>query len=278
MHVGNSLRDIFGISKPIIGAVHFAPLLGYKDSPGIESILENAEKDLRALEEGGVDGVIFENNYDLPHKINVGPETVVSMSYLCAELGKDLSIPFGISVLWNDYKAALAIAKVVGGKFVRVPVFVDSVETDFGVINADPVEVIKYRSNIEAEGVSLFTDIQVKHATMLKERPIAESAIEAEKQGADVLIVTGRWTGNAPDISKLREAKESSKLEIIVGSGLDASNVERIFQYADGAIVSTSLKEGRAIASERNVKPMSARINTQKVFELMRIVKKIREY
>jgi hypothetical protein len=270
------LNSIFKKEKPIIGALHFAPLLGYKGFEGFERILENARSDARALEDGGVDGIIFENNYDLPHKVNVGPETVASMTYLCNELRKEISIPHGISVLWNDYTAALSVAKVTGGKFVRVPVFVDSVDTDFGRIIANPEAVTGCRSAFGMDDVAIFTDIQVKHATMLKERPVKESALEAERSGSDTIIVTGRWTGNAPEIAKIKEAKEAIKLDVIVGSGLDSKNASEILKYADGAIVSTALKEETSIADARNVKPTSARIDERKVKELIDVVDEIR--
>ncbi len=276
MSNNGTLFEIFGVEKPLIGAVHFMPLLGYEGFVGFDRILENARDDVRAMEDGGIDGIILENNYDLPHKINVGPETVASMTYLCNELRKEISVPHGISVLWNDYRAALSIAKVTGGKFVRVPVFVDSVRTDFGTITAEPDSVTSYRSRLGIEGVKIFTDIQVKHATMLKERTVAESALDAEKQGSDALIITVKWTGNAPDAEKLKAAKEATTLDVLVGSGLDASNAAAIFEYADGAIVSTALKEGSGMEGERNVKPAGARISRVKVAELVSEVKRIR--
>ena len=273
----NSLQTIFNMDKPIIGALHFMPLLGIDGFESLDVILENAVKDARALEEGGIDGIIFENNYDLPHKIDVGPETVASMTYLCNELRKEISVPHGISVLWNDYKAALSIANATKGKFVRVPVFVDSVKTDFGTILAKPDEVTGYRSKLGMDKIGIFTDIQVKHATMLQDRPIAESAIDAQKHGSDVLILTGKWTGDAPDMAKLMEARKASDIDIIVGSGFDASNAASILEYSDGAIVSTSLKEGAVVIGERNVKPAQARISSQKVSALMSVVKSARK-
>ena len=58
-----TLAKIFKKRKNIIiGAIHFPPLLGYKDFPGLDVALKNAFADLRALETGGADGVIFENN------------------------------------------------------------------------------------------------------------------------------------------------------------------------------------------------------------------------
>jgi len=46
----------------MLSVIHFPPLLGYVDFPGFKVALRNAVKDLRELEEGGVDGIIVENN------------------------------------------------------------------------------------------------------------------------------------------------------------------------------------------------------------------------
>ena len=62
------LKTIFNKDKNIvIGAVHFPPLSGYADFPGLEVALQNALVDIRAFEAGGADAIIIENNYDIPH-------------------------------------------------------------------------------------------------------------------------------------------------------------------------------------------------------------------
>ncbi|MBI4095727.1 MAG: BtpA/SgcQ family protein [DPANN group archaeon] len=305
-----TLEKIFGIKKPIIGALHFSPMLGYAGFTSKDAILEKANFDLEAFlaknmgkltdEERhlvltyggisadeyelrhagiGVDGIIIENNYDFPHKINVGPETIAMMAYFGAEIRKKTNLPIGVSVLFNDYRAALAIAKVIGAKFIRVPVFVDDVKTDFGDICGNAKDVIEYRRSIGAEGVAIFADVQVKHAEMLdKTKTMALSTKQAIESGADAIILTGRWTGDAPNMEKLREARSAAgDFPILLGSGVDKENVLELFKYADGAIVSTSLKEGEKVAGERNVKPYDYRISETRVREFMQEVERVRQ-
>ncbi len=271
-----NIKSIFNTNKPVIGAIHFMPLIGYKEFKGLETTLEKALNDLGAIEDGGADAIIIENNYDLPHKVNVGPETVAAMTYLGLEIRKRTELPIGVSVLWNDYKAALSIAKVISGEFIRVPVFVDNVVTDFGEINAKPTEVVNYRKSIGCENISLFTDIHVKHAMMLEDKTLTESAKEAEENRADALIVTGSWTGKAPLGTDIEEVKKVTSLPVIIGSGLDPKNASLLFKYADGAIVSTSIKDGEAEENNRNIKPYDRRINKNKVEELMKEINKLR--
>ncbi|MBT7402736.1 BtpA/SgcQ family protein, partial [Candidatus Woesearchaeota archaeon] len=221
------LNKIFKTDKPIIGSLHFTPLLGYPNFKNIKKVLDAAIKDLEAFEKGGVNGIIVENNYDVPHKIEVGPETVACMSYLTSEIMKRTKLPVGVSVLWNDYKAALSIARVCGAKFIRVPAFVDSVKTAYGTVIAEPKKVIEYRKKIGAENVLLFTDVQVKHAEMLEERPLSESIIEAIVNKSDAIIITGKWTGDAPNIEELKIARDTAKdFPIFIGSGACKENIK----------------------------------------------------
>ncbi|RLG16900.1 hypothetical protein DRN62_02680 [Nanoarchaeota archaeon] len=270
------LQETLKTRKLIIGALHFKPLLGYEGFTNLSDILKTALKDLRAFERGGVDAVIVENNYDIPHKIFVGPETVSAMTFLTLNIVQKSRIPIGVNVLWNDYRAALSIAKVCGAEFVRIPVFVDNVRTDFGDIYGEAEEVIEFRERIKAKDVLLFTDIQVKHARMLKEKEIEESARQAIASGSDALIVTGRWTGEVPDLKKLRRVREAvGDFPILVGSGANKDNIRELLRYADGCIVSTSLKEGSRRRDERNVKPYECRIDERKVKEFVEVVRQV---
>ncbi len=267
----NKFKKIFNKEHGVvIGAIHFPPLLGFSEFPGFEIAQENALRDLKAFEQGGVDAIIFENNYDIPHTEFVGPEIGASMLLLGEEIKKATTLPIGISVLWNDYKTALSIAKVLDLQFIRVPVFVDTVKTSYGVIEGNFEEIIKFRKQIQAEHVALFTDIHVKHAEILSSYTIIESAQLAIKEGSDGLIITGKWTGDAPDLAEIKEVRASvADFPIICGSGVDSKNIHKLFQYASGGIVSTSLKEGASKQGEVNVKGYEQRINEEKVSELM---------
>ena len=269
------LQKIFKTKNPVIGMVHFPPLLDYKDFPGIEVCLEKSLKDAKTLQKGGVDGIMFENNYDTPHKIFVGPEIASSMTFLISEIKKHISLPIGINVLWNDYKTALSIAKICGAKFIRVPVFVDSVQTDYGKVLAEPEKVILFREQIGASDIALFTDIHVKHAKMLEEKTISYSAKEAIERGSDAIIITGKWTGDAPNVSDLEETRKAvgKSFPILIGSGATKDNIDILLKYADCVIVGTSLKTGSISQKEINLKSWQEIIDLEKTKEFVKKVK-----
>lgn len=233
----------FPSDRPLtIGMVHFAPLHGREGAPSPDVTLAKARADLAALLEGGIPAVMFENMYDFPHTERLDPPRQQQYRSLLAALTPGLRVPFGLSVLWNDYGAAFALAVEFGAQWIRVPVFVDSVETRYGVFRADPEAVIAERRRAGAEAVRIFADIQVKHAQMLVPRPIAESARAAAAAGADAIIITGTWTGDPAKIEDVRVAHGAVSIPILTGSGTTAENIAAYLPYLSGCIVGTTLK------------------------------------
>ncbi len=270
-----NLSRIFKRSQNIlIGAAHFPPLLGYAHSPGLDVAGKAAETDARRFFRGGMDGVIIENNYDLPHLPVVGPETVASMAMLGARIRAGVRNPLGVNVLWNDYRAAFALASALDLAFIRIPVFVDRVKTSCGTIAGNPRDVATFRKRFHAEHVAILADIHVKHAKLLSRYTLVQSARLAFRKGADAVVVTGRWTGEAPELQTLKDLRKElgASRYIIIGSGVDARNAKDLLRYANGAIVSTSLKAGSAGTHGVNVKHWKQRISAQKVRALRRQV------
>ncbi len=254
-----------------IGVIHLPPLLGFKDFPGMKVAERNALKDLRAFEEGDFDAIMFENNYDVPHQEFVSPAVVAAMTTLGTKICAASKLPIGISVLWNDYRTAFSIAKIVGLQFIRVPVFVDKVKTAYGIIEGHPKEIITLRKQLEADNIALLTDIHVKHAKILSLHSLGRSAERAIAAGSDALIITGDWTGKAPNLAELIALrKKINGFPIFVGSGANKDNVRELCRYANGVIVSTALKERGQRAHEVNVKSYRQRISERKAKAFMR--------
>lgn len=267
----NRVKKIFKRAERIvIGAIHFPPLIGYPKFPGLDVALKNALKDLRAFERGGVDGIIFENNYDIPHREQVESGVVAAMTYLGGVLRSETSLPLGVSVLWNDYRAALGIAKALGLAFVRIPVFVDKVSTDYGVFTGVARDAVRYRKRIKADDVAILADVHVKHAHLLSKASLATSATRAVAAGADALILTGRRTGMPPGSEEVKRVRGAvGRFPIFIGSGVNSQNIRPFLKHSNGVIVSTVLKRGRRKFGEVNIKAYEQRIEAKKVRALM---------
>jgi membrane complex biogenesis BtpA family protein len=268
----NNFKKYFNKKRPIlIGSLHFPPLLGFSDFPGLEVCKKRALEDLAAFENGGVDAIIFENNYDVPHLEFVGPETVACMAVLGKAIMDKTKIPVGVDVLWNDYRAGFSLAKTLGLKFIRVPVFVDDVKTSYGFIKGRAKEISIYRKKIGAGAIAVFADIHVKHSKIVSRHTLVESAKLAIKAGADALIVTGRWTGEMPDLEELKSVRRAvGNFPILAGSGVSVENAKKIFRFADGAIISTSLKKGNRTGGEVNLKKWTQKIDVNKVKKMVK--------
>lgn len=143
----NKLEIIFNTKHPLIGMVHFAPLIGYRDYPGFDYITEKMLKEAEILEKAGFDGIIIENNYDIPHTEKIPAMSAVMFASLARLLQDNIKIPLGLDVLWNDYETSLAICASTKAKFFRVPAFVDTVKTSYGIMPARAKEVISLEKN-----------------------------------------------------------------------------------------------------------------------------------
>jgi membrane complex biogenesis BtpA family protein len=246
---------LFGTKKALIGVIHLPPLPGYPASPGIESVVAKALRDLEALEAGPVDGVLVENEEDRPHRVEAGRETIAAMTRVARELLQAArKTKIGVEILLNDPEASLAAAAMSGASFIRTDYFVDPMERPEygGPMRFDPEGLLRYRRSLGAEHVLVIADLQVKYARMLVERSLEESARLARVAGADALVVTGTRTGEPPSLEEIENARRGAgEIPLLVGSGLSPGNAAALLRVADGAIVGTSLKRDQEIDAGR---------------------------
>ena len=236
--------DIFPRKKPIIGVVRLLPLLGYQDFPGINEIVMVGLNDIKNLEKAGFDGALVDNHTH-SHVIKATTEMTASFAVVMNELIKKSRIPLGVQFLIDDPEASLAIAKSSRAKFIRTDFFVDRVKTEYGIMEPMAKKIIAYRKKIFAQDILILADVQVKYAEMLdKDKTMAISVKQAFAAGADGVIVTGPWTGVAPELNKLNDAKKAAKnMPVIIGSGLTVENSKTLLQVADGALVGTAIRD-----------------------------------
>ncbi len=276
-----SLYRIFKTERPLIGMIHFPPLIDCPDHPDFDYISQKMLKEAAILEKSGFDGIIIENNYDNPHTEKISPMAATMFASLARLLQEHITIPFGLNVLWNDYETSLAICASTKAKFFRVPAFVDTVNTSYGLMPARAKETIALRKKLGLKNIAIFADVQVKHSQMVdKNKSLTTSTTEAIKSGADAIIVTGKWTGDAPVTCDLEEARNAAgKFPILIGSGASIDNLSLLLKYAEGIIVGTSLKEGDVVSKDKeiNLKPFEATLDVTKSQNFSKSFKKIVE-
>lgn len=250
----------------VIGMVHCLPLPGTPGFSGsMKTVIDQAVNDAIVLEEAGMDAIIVENMGDNPFGIALDTEQSCALAVVSAYVAQNVTLPIGIDAAMNDYKTSLSIAKAIGGAFVRIPVFVDTVEFYGGIITPCAREAMIFRKNLQAEQVKILADIQVKHTHMvLPHVTIEDSAKAAESCGADGIIVTGTHIGVETPIEIIQRVRSVTNLPLIAGSGVKTGNVKEQLAIADGAIVGTSLKEGGRLENPVSSKLAIELMNTLK--------------
>lgn len=246
----HALQAIFQRDRPLIGNVHLPPLPGTPRSSGasINELAEIALRDVKAYEEGGMDGLMLENHGDIPFLKpgDVGPEVIAAMASIGTIIAARTALPFGINLLANDAVGALAVAKATGAAFVRVNQWVNAYIANEGFVEGRSGEALRFRKRIGAEGVAVFADVHVKHGAhaVTGDRSVAELARDTEFFDADVVIATGNRTGDSIPADEIAAIRTGTSLPVIGGSGLSIYNIAEILPLLDGAVVGSSLKQG----------------------------------
>lgn len=237
---------LFGTNKPIIAMCHFKALPsdpGYDKRGGMKHIIEMARNDLLALQDGGVDAVMFSNEFSQPYLLKVEPITIAAMAHVIASLKDDLHIPYGVNVLW-DPKASIDLAIAVEASFVR-EIFSGVYASDFGLWNTNFGEVVRHQHRVGGENVRLLFNIIPEAAVYLADRDITSIARSTVfNHRPDGLCVSGLTAGVQTDAAVLKKVKQAvPETPVFANTGLRLENVEEQLSIADGGIVGTTFKQ-----------------------------------
>jgi membrane complex biogenesis BtpA family protein len=243
------LEDLFKVKKPVIAMCHFQALPGdprYDHQKGMPWVIEKAKEDLIALQKGGVDGVMFSNEFSLPYLTKVEPVTYTAMARIIGELKKDITVPHGVNVLW-DPAASIDLAMAVDGYFVR-EIFTGVYASDFGLWNTNCGETIRHQYHIGAQHIKLLFNIVPEAAAYLGSRKIEDIARTTVFNNLpDALCVSGLTAGAETDSSTLKTVKDAAgDTPVFANTGVRLSNMEKQLSVADGAVTGTTFKKDGA--------------------------------
>jgi len=258
------LEESLDVTKPIIGMCHMPALPGdpkFQPSLGVEGVLDWTRRDLLALQEGGVDAVMFSNEASLPYLRKVEPITYVTMARVIGELRREIRVPFGVDVLW-DAVASIDLAMATGALFVR-EVFSGVYASDLGLWDTNCGEAIRHQHAIHAEDVKLLFNIVPEAAAYLGSRDIRDIARSTVfNHGPDALCVSGLTAGAEISAEVLRLVKEVvSEVPVLANTGVRVDNVRQQLAVADGAVVGTAFKREGYIWNEVDVRRVKEFMN-----------------
>ena len=264
------LDEVFDVRKPIVGMCHLPALPGdpgYDAPGGMDAVLAHARREIAALQDGGVDGILISNEFSLPYLTKTEPITAVVMARVIGELRSEIRVPFGVNVLWDGI-ASIDLAMATGASLVR-EVFTGVYASDFGLWNTEVGRAARHRARMGASHVRLLYNVVPEGAAYVADRDLAQMTRSTVFNGApDGLCVSGLTAGASTDTSTLKVVKENAgDVPVFVNTGVRPDTVAESLEHADAAIVGTYFKRDGKFANDAE----SAR-----VAELMEVVRGLR--
>jgi membrane complex biogenesis BtpA family protein len=267
------ITETFKTNKPIVGMCHLDALPGdpyYDQQAGMKSVVEHAKEDMLALQNGGVDAILFSNEFSLPYLTAVKPETVAAMARVIGEIIHLIKIPYGVNVLWDPLRS-LDLAVAVDAAFVR-EIFTGVYGSDFGLWNTNVGETIRHKNRIGGQSVKLLFNIVPEAASYLGNRDIvsiAKSTVFNNKP--DGLCVSGLTAVVETDSTTLKmvvDAIAGKGVAVFANTGVRKENVKAQLSIADGAVVGTTFKKDGVFENH---------VDETRVKEFMNIVRQFRD-
>jgi len=233
---------VFGASKPVIGMVHIGALPGAPLHDPSLDLLAAARADLRSLQDAGFDAVMFGNENDRPYEFQVDAASVATMAFLIGQLKSDITVPFGVNMLW-DPMATIAVGAATGADFVR-EIFTGTYASDMGTWTPDAGKAMRYRNRLGRPDMAMLYNVSAEFAHSLDERPLPDRARSAVFSSVpDAVLVSGQLTGEAAELSDLEAVKAVvPDIAVMANTGVKHDTVADVIAVADGCIVGSSLK------------------------------------
>ncbi|MET7029120.1 BtpA/SgcQ family protein [Sediminicola luteus] len=265
----DKFTSVFNGIKPVIGMIHLKALPGTpKNSLNSSEIIRAALDEADIYMKAGIDAIMIENMHDVPYlKGNVGHEISSLMTLVGYLIKQKTQLPVGIQILAGANMEALAAAKAAGLDFIRAEGFVFAHVADEGFIEAQAGELLRYRKNINAEEIAIFTDIKKKHSShaITNDVTLLDTAKAAQFFLSDGIIITGSHTGVSASVEELNSL-EDLETPVLIGSGITKDNVVDYWPICDGMIVGSYFKKEGYWQNE---------LEYNRVSEFMKLVKKL---
>ena len=265
------VEEFFKTKKPIIAMLHLNALPGdplFIPEKGMTDVVECARKDLLALQAGGVDGVIFSNEFSLPYERSMSFVTPSAMARVIGELKREIHVPFGVDCI-SDGLATIELAAAVDAAFVR-GTFSGVYVGDGGLYNNDFAKLLRRKAALPLDDLKMLYFINPESDQNLDKRElvsIAKSTIFKAKP--DGLCISASAAGQDVDDDLIYQLKEAlPEVVIICNTGCRKDTIVCKLQYADAAVVGTTFKENG---------DFTAHVDENRVRDFMQVVTEYRK-
>ena len=249
MNKQEMLRNTFGTEKPIIALLHIDPLPGdplYRYSTSMEEIVSAVRRDVLNLTAGGVDAILFSNEFSMPYQNAVAHVTTAAMAYIIGQVRDLVTVPFGVHVI-SDGAATIELAAATGASFVR-GIFTGAYVGECGIKETDIAAVLRRKNELRLDHLRMFYMVNAEADAYLNDRPlstIVNSLIF--KCHPDGIAMSGLHAGEEASDEFLDELCASAgDVAVFANTGCTKDNVAEKLLHCDGAFVGTGFKvDGR---------------------------------
>ena len=220
-------QDMFGVEKPIIALLHLDAMPGDPGFCGsLDSVLAHARADLEALQAGGVDGILFANEFSRPYQCVPDIAMISAMAYIIGNLRAQIDRPFGVNVVKNPI-ATIDLA-------------------EYGLFSTSSGEAARHRMALGIPEMKLLYKVNPESDAYLASRDLRVVARSILYGGfADGLCVSGAAAGSEPDDSLLAaiyEVARGSGVPVFCNTGCKQENVQEKLKYCDAVCMGTAFK------------------------------------
>jgi len=241
------IDELFGVRKPILAMLHLDPLPGdphFKQGDAMRQVVEHARADLRALQSGGVDGIIFSNEFSLPYQRHMQFVTPAAMARVIGELLGELRLPYGVDCI-SDGLATIELAAAVDAAFVR-GTFCGVYVGDGGLYDNDFSALLRRKAALRLDALRMLYFINPESDRNLDTRPLADIARSVIfKADPDGLCISASAAGQEVDDGLMRSVKQAAPdVAVLCNTGCRLDNVAAKLACADAAVVGTTFKVG----------------------------------
>lgn len=259
---------LFNVKKPIISMLHLQPLPGdpkFKHTDTMKRVVDLARNDLHAIQDGGVDGIIFSNEFSLPYQRHMSFVTPSAMARVIGELMSEIKVPFGVDCI-SDGLATIELSAAVNASFAR-GTFSGVYVGDGGFYNNELSELIRRKDALHLDDLKLLYFLNPESDVNLDTRnltAIAKSLVF--KATPDALCISGSAAGAGVNNDLLKQIKQAVPDSVVfANTGCNKDTIAEKLDICDGAVVATTFKYDGNLYNP--VDPERVKEFMQRVFE-----------
>lgn len=231
----------FESKYPVIGMCHLQPFpVDYKyDGASIKKIIENAKDNIIALQDGGVDAIIFSNEYSMPYTQKVKGTTIAVFTSVINQVKSIISVPFGIDCMY-DLMASIDIAVAVDADFVRGIAFGNY---NNGIYNFsfDSKEILNHYKKLKSKKLQLWCSVYPESIEQLNQNndfSLSQYLNDIQQNiSPDVLCIHSRTL-----LSNTYKQMNYPDLKVYVDGGCNDKNISQLQKKSNGMIIGNFLK------------------------------------